>query len=152
MVEEKVIGTLSIDNETADDDDDSQPRETGPAGKTKFKQCSSPNRRRRFLSEEVVVDEVWTTFWQHYACPEGSRVKISLPVGVVPFRRRCLRSLLSQDIVLLYRTVLSLRQSWILDSMPCIPDSISWILDSLSEDLGYRIRDSRFRLRKGQRE
>ena len=62
MVEEKVIGTLSIDNETADDDDDSQPRQTGPAGKTKSKQCSSPNRRRRFLSEEVVVDEVWTTF------------------------------------------------------------------------------------------
>ena len=61
MVKEKVIGTLSIDNETADDDD-SQPRQTEPAGKTKFKQCSSPDRRRRFLSEEVVVDEGWTTF------------------------------------------------------------------------------------------
>ena len=33
--------------------------------------------------------------WQPYACLEGSRGKISLPVGVVvPFRRRCLRSLL----------------------------------------------------------
>ena len=29
MVEEKVIGTLSIDGET-DDDDDSQPRQTEP--------------------------------------------------------------------------------------------------------------------------
>ena len=43
-----VIGTLSIDNET-DDDDVSRPRPTRPrvsfsAGKTKFKQCSFPDR------------------------------------------------------------------------------------------------------------
>ena len=44
---------LSIDNET-DDDDASEPRQTGPrvsfsAGKTKFNQCSFPDRRRLFL-------------------------------------------------------------------------------------------------------
>ena len=37
------------------------------------------------------------TFWQPYACPEGSRKKVSLPVGaIVPFCRRCLRPLLSR--------------------------------------------------------
>ena len=47
-------------------------------------------------SLNFVVDEGWTTFWQPHACPEGWRGKISLPVGVVvPFRRRCLRSLMS---------------------------------------------------------
>ena len=44
------LGALSIDNET-DHDDASQSRQTGPrvsfsAGKTKFKQCSFPERRR----------------------------------------------------------------------------------------------------------
>ena len=53
----RILGTLSIDNET-DDDDASQPRQTGPrvsfsAGKTKFKQCSFPDRRRLFLCEEL---------------------------------------------------------------------------------------------------
>ena len=52
-----VIGTLSIDNET-DDDDASQPRQSGlrvslSAGKTKFKQCSFPDRRRPFLCEKL---------------------------------------------------------------------------------------------------
>ena len=51
------FGTLSILNET-DDDDASQSRQTGPkvsfsAGKTKFKQCSFPDRRRLFLCEGV---------------------------------------------------------------------------------------------------
>ena len=46
------FGTLSILNET-DDDDASQSRQTGPkvsfsAGKTKFKQCSFPDRRTTF--------------------------------------------------------------------------------------------------------
>ena len=54
----------------------------------------SRRMRRHFFS---LVN--WTTFWQRYACPEGSRGKISLPVGVVvPFSRRCLRSLLSFGI------------------------------------------------------
>ena len=53
------IGTLSIDNETHDDDA-SQPRQTGPrvsfsVGKTKFKQCSFPDRRRLFLCKEVCL-------------------------------------------------------------------------------------------------
>ena len=43
-----------------DDDDDSQPRQTGrrvsfSAGKTKFKQCSFPDRRRLFRSEELCL-------------------------------------------------------------------------------------------------
>ena len=58
----KLLGTLSIDNET-DDDDASQPRQTGPrvsfsAGKTKFKQCSFPDRRRLFLCEELCLATV----------------------------------------------------------------------------------------------
>ena len=57
--QEAQIGTLSIDNET-DDDDASQPRQTGPrvsfsAGKTKFKQCSFPDGRRLFLCEELCL-------------------------------------------------------------------------------------------------
>ena len=48
--------------------------------------------RQQQTSLNFVVDEGWTTFWQPHACLEGSRGKISLPVGVVvPFRRRCLR-------------------------------------------------------------
>ena len=54
-----ILGTLSIDNET-DDDDASQPRQPGPtvsfsAGKTKFKQGSFPDGRRLFLCEEVCL-------------------------------------------------------------------------------------------------
>ena len=53
------IGTLSIDNETRNDDA-SQPRQTGPrvsfsVGKTKFKQCSFPDTRRLFLCKEVCL-------------------------------------------------------------------------------------------------
>ena len=53
------LGTLSTDNET-DDDDASQSRQKGPrvsfsAGKTKFKQCSFPDRRRIFLCEQVCL-------------------------------------------------------------------------------------------------
>ena len=62
MVEEKIIGTLSIDNETADDDD-SQPRQTEPEGKTKFKQCiprqtktfSFRRSRRRRRQDDVLT-------------------------------------------------------------------------------------------------
>ena len=54
-----LIGALSIDNET-DDDDASQPRQTGPrvsflVGKTKFRQCSFPDRRRLFLCKELCL-------------------------------------------------------------------------------------------------
>ena len=53
------LGTLSTDNET-DDDDASQSRQKGPrvsfsAGKTKFRQCSFPDRGRLFLCGEVCV-------------------------------------------------------------------------------------------------
>ena len=53
------IGTLSIDNET-DDDDVSKPRQTGPrvlfsAGNMKFKQCSFPDRQRLFLCKELCL-------------------------------------------------------------------------------------------------
>ena len=53
------IGTLSIDNEMHDDDA-SQPRQTGPrvsfsVAKTKFKQCSFPDRRRLFFCKEVCL-------------------------------------------------------------------------------------------------
>ena len=49
----KIVGTLSIDNET-DNDDASRPRQNGPrvsfsGGKTKFKQYNFPDRRRLFL-------------------------------------------------------------------------------------------------------
>ena len=59
LVFRALIGTLSIDNET-DDDDASQPRQTGPrvsfwAEKTKFKQCSFPDGRRLFLCEELCL-------------------------------------------------------------------------------------------------
>ena len=59
VVDSWLLRTLSIDNET-DDDDDSQPRQTGPrvsfsAGKTKFKQCSFPDRRRLLLCEELCL-------------------------------------------------------------------------------------------------
>ena len=54
------LGTLSIDN------DASQPRQTGSrvsfsAGKTKFKQCSFPDRRRLFPCKELclVTDLLW---------------------------------------------------------------------------------------------
>ena len=55
--------TLSINNET-NDDVASQPRQTGPrvsfsAGKTKFKQCSFPDRRRLFLCEELCLVTVF---------------------------------------------------------------------------------------------
>ena len=58
----KIVGTLSIDNET-DDDDASQSRQNGPrvlfsAGKTKFKQCNFPDRRRLFLCEELCLATV----------------------------------------------------------------------------------------------
>ena len=44
---------------------------------------------------DSVVNEVWTTFWQHRTCAERSRGKILLSsVVVVPFRCRCLWSLL----------------------------------------------------------
>ena len=53
------IGTLSIDNEMHDDDA-LQPRQTGPrvsfsVGKTKFKECSFPDRRQIFLCKEVCL-------------------------------------------------------------------------------------------------
>ena len=53
------IGTLSIDNET-DDDDVLKLRQTGPrvlfsAGNMKFKQCSFPDRQRLFLCEELCL-------------------------------------------------------------------------------------------------
>ena len=55
----KIVGTLSIDNET-DNDDASQPRQNGPrvsfsGGKTKFKQYNFPDRRRLFLCEELCL-------------------------------------------------------------------------------------------------
>ena len=53
------LGILSIDNES-DEDDALQPTQTGArvsfsAGKTKFKQCSFPDRRRLFLCEELCL-------------------------------------------------------------------------------------------------
>ena len=57
------VTTLTIDNET-DDDDASQSTEADwvkeirtsfSAGKTKFKQCSFPGRRRLFLCEELCL-------------------------------------------------------------------------------------------------
>ena len=60
------VTTLSIDNET---DDDDAPKSTEAdwvkkirasflAGKTKFKQCSFPDRRRLFLCEELCLVRV----------------------------------------------------------------------------------------------
>ena len=55
------FGTLSILNET-DDDDASQSRQTGPkvsfsVGKTKFKQCSFPDRRTTFSLHLISYDD-----------------------------------------------------------------------------------------------
>ena len=49
----EIIGTLSIDNET-DDDDALQPRQTGP--RVSFSAgCSFPDGRRLFLCEELFL-------------------------------------------------------------------------------------------------
>ena len=60
---ESLVGTLSIDSENVDDDA-SKPRQTGPrvsfsAGKTKFKQCCFPDRRRLFLCDLLFFSTTW---------------------------------------------------------------------------------------------
>ena len=67
VVHSALVGTLSIDNET-DDDDVSQPRQTVPrvsssAGKTKFKKCSFPDSLvlRSFYYLATIARALWLT-------------------------------------------------------------------------------------------